>query len=178
MSIIYWGLAILYASFLIIFAFSFLLTLFIKVPFVPSKNKVAKKLIQEADIKDGQKIYDLGCGDGRLLIEASKGKKIKAVGYEISPMAYILGRINTWFQKSKAEVKFKNFFNQNLKDANVIFLYLLPEILPAVGEKILEECAKGTRIISNTFKLPNIEPIKVIAKNPKLGMPTIYVYEV
>jgi SAM-dependent methyltransferase len=178
MNVLYWGVTILYSAFVLVFAFSFLLTLFIKVPFVPSKNIVAKKLIEEADIKDGQKIYDLGCGDGRLLIEASKNKKVKAIGYEISPMAYILGKINTWFKRSKAEVKFKNFFHQNLKDANVIFLYLLPEILPAVGDKIKEECAKGTRIISNTFKLPNLEPIKVIAKNPQAGLPTIYVYEV
>ena len=174
-NIAYWTIVIFYSIFILVFGISFLITLFIKVPFVPSKKSSTRKLIKAAKLKHGDIIYDLGCGDARLLVEASKHKNIQATGFEISPLAYIIAKLNTFYNKA-VSVKLSNFFNHSIKDANVIFLYLLPETLPKVKEKIFNECQKGTRVISNTFQIPELKPRETIVKEP--GIPAIYVYEV
>jgi len=72
----------------------------------------------------------------------------------------------------------KNFFQQNLKDADVIFCYLLPETLLELKNKFLTECHKGTKIICHTFPIEGLTPEKVVIKNKKAGLPTIYMYKI
>lgn len=155
-----------------------LVSLILRVPYVPTKKRVMYKILKEAKLKKGENFYDLGCGDGRMLIEAEKLKKVNAHGYEIAPLVYFLAIFRKLFSNSKAKIHFKNFFHESLKDADVIFCYLMPKELKKLAFKIKKECKKGTRIISNTFKIQGLEPVRIIKKNEKTKTPTLYFYKI
>jgi hypothetical protein len=174
--IVSWIFVAIYLLLIVIFGISLVMAIFLKVPFVPTKKSLIKKLIEIAELKSGQIIMDLGCGDGRLLIYAKQHHDITAIGYEMSPVPYYLALIRRFFTKTKFEIRCKNFFKSNLDEANVIFLYLIPDVLPKLGEKLLKECKKGTKIISHTFKIPTLTPVKTIEKDAQ--HPIIYIYEI
>lgn len=131
-----------------------------------------------AKLKNGETIYDLGCGDGRFLVEAEKSAKIRAVGYEAAPIPFLLAHLNKWLNKCKFQIRMKNFFHENLKDADVIFCYLGPETMEALAPKFKKECHKGTRIYSHTFSMKGMEPTTVWPKDKILKLPGIYLYTV
>jgi len=164
--------------FILLFVITAFVSLFLKVPYVPTKKRVMQEIIKQADLKNGQTFFDLGCGDGRMLIEAEKSKNINAVGYEIAPLVYLLAIARKFFSRSKAQIKFKNFFNENLGKADVIFCYLMPAELAKLAKKVKKECKKGTKIISNTFHIQGLKPVKTIPRNKKTKIPTLYFYEV
>lgn len=171
--------------FLLVFLLVFLLLigtvlmhLLFLVPYVPSSKRSIETMIRAARLKPRQTVFDLGCGDGRLLIEAEKQKGVTAWGFEIAPLVYLLARARALFSDSKTKIYFKNFFHANLRPANVIFCYLFPNVMPRLAEKIKKECRKGTRVISNTFHIPGLKLERVFKKDPVRGRPTIYVYEV
>jgi len=155
-----------------------IVSIFIQVPYVPSKMRVIHKMIKIAKIKKNEVVYDLGCGDGRLLLEAAKTKKIQAKGYEIAPIPFLLAHLKNLIQRAHVKIYPHNFFKANLKDANVIFCYLGPETMVKLYKKLKKECRKGTRIISNTFSIHDAKPVKVWAKDPKQRLPNIYLYEI
>ncbi len=164
--------------FTLLFIATAFISLFLKVPYVPTKKRVMLEIIKQAKLKKGQTFLDLGCGDGRMLIEAEKSTKVNAIGYEIAPLVYLLAVARKILNGSKAKIKFKNFFNENLEKADVIFCYLMPAELEKLAKKIKKECKKGTRIISNTFHIKGLEPEKVIPKNEKTKIPTLYFYKI
>lgn len=149
-----------------------------RVPYVPTSKRTVRKIVEYANIQPKQKVYDLGCGDGRFLLEAEKKYKAHAEGYELAPLPYILAQFKRAFHKANFKIHCKNFFEHNLEDANVIICYLGPETMDKLGEKILKECKKGTKIICNTFRLKTLTPVKVWEKNPKSRLPSIYLYEI
>ncbi len=155
-----------------------IVSLFLQVPYVPTKKQVVQKMLKVAGLKNNAVVYDLGCGDGRLLFEAEKIKKIQAKGYELAPIPYLLAQIKKRLSHSKITIALSNFFSANLKDANIIFCYLGPETMSALYKKIKKECKKGTKIISNTFSIKGVKPSKVWARNPKEKLPNIYLYEI
>ncbi len=166
--------------FLLFFA-SLLVTVFVHmvflVPYVPSTKSVVKKMISAAQLKPKETVYDLGCGDGRLLLMAEK-KKVKTVGFEIAPLIFLLALLRKIIARSKAQIRFKSLFAANLRKANVIFCYLIPNVMPRLAAKIKKECSKGTRIVSNTFHIPGLKPYRIYAKDAPPGTPTVYVYKI
>lgn len=135
-------------------------------------------MIEMADLKEGEIVYDLGCGDGRLLIEAEKKQNIEARGFEIAPIPFLLASLKKWFENAKIKLYFSNFLKANLHDADVIFCYLGPDAMAALYQKMKKECRKGTRIISNTFRILEIKPVKTRPKDILEKIPTIYLYEI
>jgi len=147
-------------------------------PFVPSNRRTLDLMLKEAHLKKGALVYDLGCGDGRLLIRAEKKCGIKGIGYENAPIAFLLALLNKFFHRSHVSLRFKNFFKSSLKDANFIFLYLGPEVQVKLAPKLKKECRRGTLIISNTFHLPGFKPFKTFPKNKKNKTKTVYIYKI
>jgi precorrin-6B methylase 2 len=171
-------LSIIFAGFVLLMLGTALANLFYRVPYVPSKMRVIKKVLSLAKLKKGQKVYDLGCGDGRFLIEAYKKAKVEATGFEMAPIPYLLAQLNKYIHKAKVSIQMKNFFKYNLHDADVIFCYLLPETLADLREKFQTECQKGTKIICHTFQIEGLTPSKIVVKNKKTGIPNIYMYQI
>lgn len=125
-------------------------------PFLPTTKKRVKEMIELAKIKDGDKIYDLGCGDGRFLFAAAK-KGANAIGYELSVPVYIWAKVKSFFYP-KVQVKYRDFWTQKFDNADVIFCFLLVKTMEKFEEKIWPTLKPGTKVISNSFRLPNIKP--------------------
>ena len=147
-------------------------------PFVPTSRRIINHVIKLARLKKGEKVYDLGCGDGRFLIEAQKHTKISATGYENAALPYLLAKIRQYISGAKIKISMQNFFKVNLSDANVIYCYLGPDVMTKIGNKIRKECKKGTRIYSNSFSIKDMKTKRVWKRNPEKKLPTIYLYEV
>jgi len=149
------------------------------VPFVPTEKIVMKKMIEAAELQDGQTVYDLGCGDGRLLIEAMKKKQIKAYGVEVNRFISWLAKFRMWLNKYKATIIKANFFKVSLEESDVIFCYLFPKVMQDLQEKFEQELKKGTKIVSYCFPVKNWKPLKTIQtrkEKPKNFL--IYVYQI
>ncbi len=129
-------------------------------PFVPSARKRHKSMINLADLKSGDIVYDLGCGDGRLVFDASPKVK-KAIGYELSIPLVLYGKLRSLFIKGNPAIKFGNIWKQDYKDANVIFCYLMPGAMKKFYAQIWPRLTPGTRVISNSFQIHDVKPVKV-----------------
>lgn len=146
-------------------------------PFVPTPMKAVRKMLELANIKEGGKVYDLGCGDGRLVHIASKEHQADAVGFELSPLIFIIAKFLQPFWRSKAKIKFRNFHSQNISDATVVVCYLMPGTLEKMLEKF-KTLKKGTRVISYSFKIPGLKLIHEEPRAREQNICPIWVYEI
>ena len=128
-------------------------------PFVPSNRKRRSIMMKLANIGNQDIVYDLGCGDGRFVFEASKKAK-KAIGYELSIPLYLLGKIRSLFYKKKAKIRFGDFFKQDLSDADIIFCYLMPKAIQRFYKELWPTLKPGTRFITNQFPIKNLQPVQ------------------
>ena len=140
----------------ILLIFFLILSFFTGAPYIVIGRKEAERMIELAKIKKGEKIYDLGSGDGRLVIAAAK-KGAQAIGFEINPFLVLISwvRILLAGVQENATIKWRNFWWQNISDADVVLLYLITQHMARMEKKLLKELQPGARVISYTFKFPN-----------------------
>jgi len=156
-------LAVIISIFTVIVFFILLLT---GVPFVKTPKKVMEKILEEVKIKPTDVVYDLGCGDAQFLLAVEKRFGCKTIGYELSPIAYFLAKINIKVNKVKTNVFYKNFYKENLADADVIFCFLIDSVMPKVQKLLEKQLKKGARVISFAFPIKEWQPTKVIETDP------------
>jgi hypothetical protein len=124
------------------------------VPPVPTPHKVVKRMLELADIKPVDIVYDLGCGDGRLVFAAARCGAA-ATGFEISPLVWLWACLCKLYLHSPAQIKYRDFLHVNLTPASVILLYLYPTTIKFwLQRKFKKELRPGTRIISYAFAIP------------------------
>ncbi len=111
-----------------------------------------------AGLKNGETFYDLGCGNGEVLIEAAK-TGANVMGFEISPYYYILAKIRT-ARFSNIEVYYQNIFKSDFSRADVVYCYLMPEMLKKLRPKFRMEMKKGRRVISIGFPIPKMKSLR------------------
>ena len=139
--------------------FSFF-NMFLAAPFVPTSRKTVKKMIEMAELDKKDIVYDLGSGDGRLVIAAARKRVKKAVGFEINPLLNIYARIKSKILRLKNTTFLtKSIWSADLSKCNKLFVYLLPNSMTKLEAKILEEMKDGSYIVSHSFKFPNLEPV-------------------
>lgn len=124
-------------------------------PWWRTSHKTAQAICKLAKIKKGDLIYDLGSGDGTALITAVKEFGASGIGIEIDPLRYWVSKIRIKKNglSNTITVVRKDFFKQNIKDADVIFVYLVPKALDKLLPKFRKELKKGTRIISFVYEM-------------------------
>src|SRR3989339_85343 len=126
-----------------------------RVPFLPSCTPAVQSMVEHARLRAGETVYDLGAGDGKILIAAKKAEAgIRAIGYEIVPPVWFIGLLQVWFARVDVTLRCGNALKQDLRDADCIFLYLIPVVMPAFQQKFDRELKKGTRVISHAFAFP------------------------
>ena len=145
-------------------------------PWFPTRKKDVTRFLTLADIKFGQKMYDLGCGDGRLICAAAK-VGADAYGLELSLFPFILANIRRYFNKDKERIKisYQNIWNTNLRDADVIYVWLMPGVMTRLQKKFENELKSGTKIVTYCWPIKEWRPIKI---DKVLGSPNLYLYEV
>ncbi|MFC1875081.1 SAM-dependent methyltransferase [Chloroflexota bacterium] len=122
-----------------------------------------------ANVKPGELVYDLGCGDGRILIVAARQFSARAVGIEVDPLRYLWSqiRIHMLGLRGKVRIEYGNFFKHDLSKADVVTCYLLQDTNNKLAEKINRELSPSARIISSVFTFPSLS---LIHKNKKLKL--------
>ena len=132
------------------------------VPFVPSPQIVVDKMIELGGVKKGDVVYDLGSGDGRIVIAAAK-KGARAVGFEIDPD--LVGESRANIQKAgvqeMAEIRNQDILTVDLSAASVITMYLLPDVNLKLRPNLLSQLKPGSRVVSHSFDMGDWKPDKV-----------------
>jgi len=126
-------------------------------PYVPTPMTAVKAAMNMVNLKQGEVLLDAGCGDGRIVIEASK-RGARAIGYELSPFLWVVAKLNLWAHRSEGKILFGNAFEKDLSRYDVIFLFLMPNTLPNFLKEIRKKAKAGTRIITYAFPLKELEP--------------------
>ena len=153
--------------------------LWVRVPFVPTSHRTAQTMLNLAALRPGETLYDLGAGDARLLIYAKRQiPTIRAIGYEIVPAVWLLGKIRILLSRQDVQLRFCNALKADLRDADCIVLYLITDVMPKFAAKFQRELKPGTRVISHAFPLPGYTPMETVAV-PGLcgGKSRVYVYK-
>lgn len=133
------------------------------VPYVPTSQSVVDAMLDLAKIKAGDVHYDLGCGDGRIVISAAK-RGAKATGIDLDPQRIKEANANAVEAGLKDKVTFieGDLFDFDFTKADVLTLYLLPSVNLKLRPKILKELKPGTRVVSHAFDMGDWEPEKEI----------------
>jgi tRNA G37 N-methylase Trm5 len=139
---------------------------FVKKPdviFVPTPQEVVDKMLDLAEVKKGEVLYDLGCGDGRIVVTAAKKYGIKAIGFDVDPQRIKEARENVERNGvgNLVTIKQADIFEQDLREANVVTLYLLPELNVRLMPQ-LKQLKDGSRIVSHDFDMRGAKPKKVV----------------
>jgi precorrin-6B methylase 2 len=135
------------------------------VPYVPTPEAVVEEMLKMAEVGKNDVVYDLGCGDGRLVITAVKrfGAK-RGVGVDIDPQRIRESNENARKAGVSDRVEFReqDLFQTEIKEATVVTLYLLPEVNLKLRPRLLNELRPGTRIVSHAFDMGDWEPEKTV----------------
>jgi SAM-dependent methyltransferase len=147
------------------------------VPFIPTSLETAKKMLELAQVKLGDIVYDLGCGDARILVLAADlFKASKAIGYEIRPEVYknALKEVKARNLEEKVTVVNEDLFVADVSKATVIMLYLNHAVNNMLKQKLEMEAPHGTRIVSHDFEIHGWKPIRKLRRQGN----TLYLYKV
>jgi cyclopropane fatty-acyl-phospholipid synthase-like methyltransferase len=146
-------------------------------PWVPTLSRDKKQLLSQLQLKPGEKVVDLGCGDGSLLFAVAKRfPDAIYTGYDISLLPLFLGKMRRIIFRStykNVRVKFGNLFKKSLKDFDVVFVFLLPKCYPKLLKRLKTEVREDAVVIVEAWPLPGV-PILKSLKEP--GCLSLYFY--
>ncbi|KKT72547.1 MAG: rRNA methylase family protein [Microgenomates group bacterium GW2011_GWA2_44_7] len=144
-------------------------------PFVPTEEEAVERIMEIAEVGANDIFYDLGSGDGRLVIAAAV-RGAKAVGIEMNPLRVWYSRIMIAVlgQWQRARIIQSDFFNVDLSEATVIVLYLLPKANEDLKDKLLRELRKGARLVTVAFPISGFELVKEDPRGVVYGPVRLY----
>lgn len=151
------------------------------VPFVPTPQDVVERMLALAQVKKGDVVYDLGSGDGRIVITAAKKYGVKAVGFEIDPDLLRQSResIRKEGLEKLAEIREQDILTVDLSAATVVTMYLLPEVNLRLRPNVLRQLKPGSRVVSHDFDMGDWKPLKVEHIKDSSGWDhTIYLWRI
>ena len=146
------------------------------VPYVPTPMDVVEAMLDLAKVSKNDVVYDLGCGDGRIVVTAAKKYGATGIGVDLNPERIEEANANAKEKGVEKKVKFYegNLFDFDFSKASVLTLYLLPDVNLQLMPKILKEMKPGSRVVSHAFDMGNWKPDKEISVDGR----TVYLWTV
>lgn len=143
--------------------------------YVATPHDIVDRMLYEARVRTGDVVYDLGCGDGRMVIAAAKKFGTRGVGIDLDPARIKEARANAKAQGVDRLVTFRvaDLFETDLREATVVMLYLLPEVNRRLKPKLFAELRPGARVVSHDFDMGRDWPPD---RSVKLGSDGIYMW--
>ncbi len=144
------------------------------VPFVPTPMNIVTRMLELSGLEEGEKVYDLGCGDGRIIITAALKYGAMGVGYELRKnlVNHVRERIKALRIEDMVRVVNQDLVKASMEDADVITLYLTRPLLERIKPKIEKQLLRGVRVVCHDFPIPGLAPTEVERK----GGHTLYLY--
>ena len=132
------------------------------VPYVPTTPDAVTAMLKLAHTTDKDTVFDLGCGDGRIVIAAAKNFGARAVGIDIDPDRIAEARENARKAGVENLVRFEqnDLFRADIHQASIVTLFLLSSVNLRLRPKLLRELKPGTRVVSNTFTMGDWRPAR------------------
>jgi SAM-dependent methyltransferase len=146
------------------------------VPYVPTPQDVVDTMLKLGQVKQGDYLYDLGCGDGRIVVTAAKQFGARGTGVDIDPERIQEAVANAREAGVSDRVRFtqQNLFDTDFHDASIVTLYLLPDINLRLRPKLLRDLKVGSRIVSHQFDMGDWKPDKKV----EVGWRSVYLWTV
>lgn len=129
---------------------------FFGAPYVPTLSKNMQVALDLLNLKPGQTMIELGCGDGKVALAAAR-RGWKVVGYELNPVLAAVAWLRTIRYRKQVTIVWGNFFTKQLPPADGVFCFIMPKFMPAVSEKLNNSYKKIT-LASFAFAIPEKEP--------------------
>ena len=144
--------------------------------FVPTPNEVVDKMLEMAKVTSKDVVYDLGCGDGRIVITAAQKYGVRAVGIDIDPKRIAEANANAQAAKVTDKVRFVegDLFEANIGEATVVTLYLLTRLNEKLKPKLLKDLQPGTRVVSHAFDMGDWVP----EQKALVGASSVYLWRI
>lgn len=175
------GLGVLFGLlfFLMFWQWSLLVT---RAPFVPVPRVVLPEIVKVCQLKPEDRMYDLGCGDARVLVACYQAQPLaRYVGIDkaLAPILFAKWRLRRLPSKHTIQLWRQNFFKADLSSATVIFTYLFPGLMDDLLPKLEHELTSGARLISCDFVFKTKAPVQIIklTRSPYSLARTLYIYE-
>jgi ribosomal protein L11 methylase PrmA len=132
------------------------------VPYVPTTAEAVTAMVKLANTTGTDVVFDLGCGDGRIVIAAAKNFGARGVGIDIDPVRIAEAKENARKAGVEDLVRFEqnDLFRADIHEASVVTLFLLSSVNQRLRPKLLQELKPGTRIVSNTFTMGDWQPTR------------------
>lgn len=134
-------------------------------------------MVELAELNEKKVLYDLGCGNGRILFTAERAlgttKHAPFTGYEINVSLIWYTKLLNFIRRTNIQFICRNFFAADISDADVIFMYLWPTVMEQFFATKWTTLKPGTKVISHAFKIKNLEP----TYSEKVGKDMIYIYQ-
>lgn len=151
------------------------------VPYVPTPQEVVDRMLELAQVKKGDVVYDLGSGDGRIVITAAKKYGVKAIGFEIDPERIKESRENIRKEGvgNLVEIREQDIRTVNLSPASVLTMYLLPEVNLMLRPNVWKQMKPGSRVVSHDFDMGDWKPLKTESIKDRSGWDhTLYLWRI
>lgn len=134
------------------------------VPYEPTSPEIVQAMLRLGSVRPGDVVYDLGCGDGRIVIEAAR-IGARGVGVDLDPQRIREARANARAAGVEEKVEFRlgDLFETDVRPATVVMLYLWPEVNLRLRPKLLAELRPGTRVVSHTHDMGDWQPQETAA---------------
>ena len=148
------------------------------VPYVPTSPEVVQAMIGLAAVKAGDVVYDLGCGDGRIVIAAVRIAGVRGVCVDIDPERIADSRRNAAGAGVEERIRFVrgDLFEVPIADATVVMMYLLPEVNLRLRPRLRTELRPGTRVVSHAFSMGSWKPHREIEVGEPPGSTPVYLW--
>lgn len=122
-------------------------------PYLPTLNKQVGVALDLANLKQGETLLELGCGDGKVLVAAAK-RGLKVVGYELNPLLALLSYLRTIKYRKNVKVIWGDYWKKEWPKADAVFVFLIPRFMKKLDKYLISYKHKPIKLVTFAFKVP------------------------